>query len=93
MEYIKVGPADSEIKIPQLKSCEYPRQVRWRDFDSETENVLYGIQIGDKIICSCCGGIFFIDELNELACIDLCTNWVEVSEEWVSFSDEMAFHW
>ena len=93
MEYIKVGSAGFETEMLQLKACDAPRQVRWTDFDSETGNVLYGIQLGDKVICSCCGGIFSIDEMNELARTWLCTNWVEVSEEWISFSDEMACSW
>lgn len=93
MEYIKVGSAGFETEMPQLKACDVPRQVRWMDFDSETGDVLYGIQLGDKIICSCCGGIFPIAELNELARDSLCTNWVEVGEEWISFADEMAYKW
>lgn len=93
MEYIKVGSAGFETDMPQLKPCEAPRQVRWTDFDSEAGDTLYGIQLGDKIICACCGGIFFIDELNELARMDLCTNWVEISEEWIDFSNEITYNW
>ena len=95
MEYIKVGSVGFETEIPQLKACETPRQVRWRDFDfdSEFEEIIYGIQVGDKIICACCGGIFPIDELNEQARESLCTNWVEVREDWISFTDEMTYNW
>ena len=93
MEYVKAGSIGFETKIPQLKACEYPRQIRWINFDSETGDVLYGIQLGDKVICACCGGIFPIDELNELAYNALCTSWVEIGEEWVSFADEMAYDW
>ena len=93
MEYIKVHSTGREIEIPQLKACEAPRQIRWRDFDSEDGNIIYGIQLGDKIICSCCGGVFLIDELNEMARIDLCTNWAEVSKDWISFTDEMTYNW
>ena len=87
MEYIKFN---CEIEVPQLKTCEYPRQVRWIDFDGD---VFYGIQFGDKIICSCCGGIFLIDELNELAREAFSTNWVEIGEDWISFKNEMAGNW
>ena len=90
MEHIKVN---YEIKVPQLKPCEYPRQVRWIDFSGGIESILYGIQFGDKIICSCCGGIFLIDELNELAREALHTNWVEIKEDWISFENEMAGNW
>ena len=93
MEYIKVGSTGFETEMPQLKACEYPRQIRWTDFDSETGHVIYGVQLGDKVICACCGGIFPIDELNELAREFLCTNWVEVSGDWISFADEMAYNW
>ena len=65
--------------------------LRWRDFD--IGDIIYGIQLGDKIICACCGGIFPIDELNELARESLCTNWVKVSKDWISFADEMAYKW
>ena len=94
MKYIKVGSGDFEFKIPQLKACEVPRQVRWIDFNSG--NILYGIQVNDKIICSCCGSVFSIDELNELACVKFCTSWVdwaEISEEWIDFFNEMASNW
>lgn len=93
MEYIKVGSVGFETKIPQLKACEHPRQIRWIDFDSETDNVLYGIQLGDKVICACCGGVFPIDELNELAREAFSTNWVEIGEYWISFKNEMAGNW
>lgn len=92
MEHIKVN-CEVEVEVRQLKTCEYPRQVRWVDFNSETENILYGIQLGDKIICSCCGGIFLIDELNELARGALRSNWVEIKEDWISFENEMAGNW
>lgn len=93
MYYVTVGSGVCEGKMPQLRPCEVPRQVRWTDFDSETRDVIYGIQFDDKIICACCGGIFPIEELNELGRKSFCTNWVEVGEEWVSFSDEMAYNW
>ena len=90
MEHIKVN---CETEIPQLKPCEYPRQVRWIDFGTKDENIYYGIQLGDKIICSCCGGIFLIDELNELAREALHTNWIEIQEDWISFEKEIAGNW
>lgn len=93
MEYIKVSSGGFEFEISQLKTCEYFRQIRWTDFDSETGEFLYGIQFGDKVVCSCCGIIFSIDELNEQACIDLCTNWVKVSDRWIDFTDEIARNW
>ena len=93
MYYVTVGSSAWDDKMPQLKACDVPRQVRWMDFESETEDVLYGIQLGDKIICACCGGFFPINELNELARESLCTNWVEVGEEWISFADEMDYKW
>ncbi len=93
MYYVTVGSGVCEGKMPQLRACDMPRQVRWTDFDSETGDVIYGIQFGDKIICACCGGIFSIDELNELARDSLCTNWVEVGRGWASFTDEMAYNW
>ena len=93
MKYIKVGAAGFEADMPQLMPCEAPRQICWMDFDSEAEDHLYGIQLGDKVICACCGGIFLIDELNELARETLCTNWVCVAEEWIDCSDEISYNW
>lgn len=93
MEYIKVRAAGFEIEIPQLKACEVPRQVRWTNFDSASDEMCYGIQIGEQLICSCCGAIFPIDELNERACIDLSTNWVEINEKWIDFYHEMTYNW
>lgn len=93
MEHIKVRAAGFEFEIPQLKTCEYPRQIRWVDFDSETEELLYGIQFGDKVVCSCCGIVFSIDELNEMARIWVSTNWFEVNEKWIDLYDEMKCNW
>ena len=93
MEYIKVHSGGSTFEIPQLKACEEPRQIRWTNFDSEYDEMFYGIQIGDKVICSCCGGVFPIYELNEQARLDLGTNWVEISERWIGFENEMTDNW
>jgi hypothetical protein len=95
MKYIKVGAAGFEADMPQLMPCEVPRQISWMDFaeDSECRSNNYGIQIEDKVICACCGGIFYIEELNELARETLCTNWVCVADQWIDCSDEISYNW
>lgn len=93
MEYIKVGSVGFETEMPQLKACDVPRLVCWKDFDSDAGDIIYGIQFGDKIICSCCGAIFPIDELNEMARKVLCTNWVKVRGDWINFADEITYNW
>lgn len=100
MKYIKVGAAGFEADMPQLMPCETPRQIRWINFDIEPgtesnieEDFCYGIQIGDKVICSCCGGIFSIEELNEMGRESFCTNWVSINSFWANLYYEMENFW
>ena len=42
---------------------ETPKQVLWWDNDADVYR--YGIAYRNEIICSCCGGVFEIDEILE----------------------------
>ena len=69
------------------KYYEIPTQVVFVDFDN-LENYQVGIAYQDKIICACCGGVFEIEELYELAkdegleeVVYPYASWIDISEE------------
>ena len=73
----------------EIKSYyEKPTMVSFFDLD-EGENFgkIYGIAYNDVIICSCCGGVFPITEVIEMA----EENDIEFEEyDWVPFTDYIA---
>lgn len=44
--------------------------------DNSTGEVLYGIGLGDGIICACCGSIFALDEVT----VTKFLPWVDISK-------------
>lgn len=65
-----------------------PTMVSFLDAD-EYENIerIYGIAYNDVIICSCCGGVFNIVDVIEMA----EENDIKFEEhDWVSFNDYIA---
>lgn len=57
-----------------VKTFDKPQMVRF--MVNSTGEILYGIGLGDKIICACCGSIFALDEIT----IDGFLYWVDISE-------------
>ena len=65
-----------------------PKQVMFADLDNPGRwNV--GIAYKDEIICACCGGIFDIDEVYELATEAGIKQAVYPYEDWCSISEEI----
>ena len=64
-----------ELDISEpIKNFEEPTQVKF--YEDENDEPCYGIAFSDKIICSCCGGIFYTDEVINIKPL-----------HWVSFKD------
>lgn len=73
----------------EIKSYyEEPTMVSFVAKDEEDNiEIIYGIAYNDVIICSCCGGVFPITELIEMA----EENDIEFEEyDWVPFTDYIA---
>ena len=68
---------------------EKPKQVVFADPDNPGE-WLVGIAYGDDIICACCGGVFSIEEVIELAAEDGVANAIYPYEDWVDIAIEIA---
>ena len=65
-----------------------PKQVMFADLDNPGRwNV--GIAYKDEIICACCGGIFNIDEVYELADDLSIENAIHPYENWCNIKDEI----
>ena len=71
------------MTIENIKNSNHPVQVMFYD----GEDMSAGIMVGDKIICSCCGALFDVDEVVENAredgveAICMFEYWVDVSDE------------
>ena len=70
----------------RIKAFDIPTQVKF----FEGEYWLTGIGYKDEIICGCCGGVFQIDQIYEVANavdteiidpIQSYKNWIDISEE------------
>ena len=53
---------------------ETPTQVKF--YNPEEKETLYGIGIDDEIICSCCGSVFEVSEVENIEILP----WVDLSE-------------
>lgn len=56
------------------KMFDMPQMVEF--VDNSTGVVLYGIGLGDGIICACCGSIYALDEVT----VTKFLYWVDISE-------------
>ena len=65
-----------------------PTQVMFYDFDAEDYSYDVGIAYCGEIICGCCGGVFSIEELWELADEEGLTNPI-IRMDWADLSDEI----
>ena len=65
-----------------------PKQVMF--FEAENQEWCVGIAYKDEIICACCGGIFNIDEVYELADDLGIEEAVHPYENWCNIKDEVA---
>ena len=68
---------------------ERPKQVVFADPENPGE-WLVGIAFHHNIICACCGGVFDIDEVIELAHEDGRNQAIYPYEDWVDITDEIA---
>ena len=66
-----------------------PTQVIFADPENPGE-WLCGIAYRDVIICSCCGGVFDIDEVIEMVRKDGVNCAIHVYPEWVDITDEIV---
>ena len=64
-----------------------PKQVMF--YEAENDEWIVGIAYKDEIICACCGGIFDIDEVYELATEAGIKQAVYPYENWCSISEEI----
>ena len=70
--------------------CNYfqvPTQVKFWDVDGD--HYIGGIAYRDEIICGCCGGIFDITEIYELAPDALKEDPIVVYDTWVNLSSKI----
>ncbi len=64
-----------------------PTQVMFLDLEQEWQ---VGIAYGDEIICGCCGGIFEVDEIMELAIENGMKCGIHPYETWDNISEEIS---
>ena len=68
-------------------SFDKPTQVVFLDLEQEWQ---VGIAYGDEIICGCCGGIFEVDEIMELAIENGMKCGIHPYETWNNISEEIS---
>lgn len=57
------------------------------EYEDGSIDIVYGIAYNEVIICSCCGGVFLISKVMEMA----EENDIEFEEhDWVSFTDYIS---
>jgi hypothetical protein len=66
-----------------------PAQVIFADPENPGE-WLCGIAYRDAIICSCCGGVFYIDQVIKIAREDGVNCAIHAYPEWVDITDEIV---
>ena len=66
---------------------EVPTQVKFWDVDGD--HYIGGIAYRNEIICGCCGGIFDITEIYELA-PDTLEDPIVIYDNWVDISNEIC---
>ena len=73
------------MTIKEIVDSGNPVQVMFYD----GENMTAGIMWGDQILCGCCGGTFWVDEVIENAREDGVANPILMYTYWVDLSDEI----
>ena len=68
---------------------ERPKQVVFADPDNPGQ-WLVGIAFRDEIICSCCGGVFEIADVCQMAEEDGVKTPIYIYEDWTDITDEIA---
>ena len=69
-----------------MKFYEKPKQVMFADPENPGD-WLVGIAFHDSIICSCCGGIFEIEDVIQMAKEDAVVNPIYEYEDWSDLTD------
>ena len=72
-----------------MKFYERPKQVVFADPENPGD-WLNGIAFRDVIICSCCGGVFEIDEVINVALEDGVINPIYAYEDWNDLTDSVV---
>ena len=70
--------------IKRLVEDKAPVQVMFYD----GENMCAGILFGEQIICGCCGGVFDVDDIVEMARAD-GEDAIRLFDTWADLSDEI----
>ena len=69
-----------------MKFYEKPKQVMFADPENPGD-WLVGIAFHDSIICSCCGGVFEIEDVIQMAKEDAVVNPIYEYEDWSDLTD------
>ena len=72
------------MTIQEVVNSARPVQVMFYD----GEGMCPGIMWGDQIVCACCGGTFWVDDVIENAKTDK-TEAIRMFPEWVNLSEEI----
>ena len=72
------------MTIKELVNLHHPVQVMFYD----GESMCAGIMLGEYIICGCCGALFEVDDIVEMARED-GVDAIRMFETWVDLSDEI----
>ena len=72
-----------------MKFYEKPKQVMFADPENPGD-WLVGIAFHDSIICSCCGGIFEIEDVIQMAKEDAVVNPIYEYEDWSDLTDDIT---
>lgn len=78
------------INMEKKIRFEVPTQVMFRSFEKDEDDVCAGIAYGNEIICACCGSVFEIDDLAELAAEDGVEQFIFSYETWVDLTHEIC---
>ena len=71
-----------------MKFYEKPKQVMFADPENPGD-WLVGIAFHDSIICSCCGGVFEIEDVIQMAKEDAVVNPIYEYEDWSDLTDDI----
>ena len=72
------------MTIKELVNLHHPVQVMFYD----GESMCAGIMLGEHIICGCCGGLFEVEDIVEMARAD-GEDAIRLFDTWADLSDEI----